>query len=157
MPVHKTAHHGGFEAIAANLRKLAKSDVLVGIPSKDNARKGEPIGNAALLYLHTNGSQVQNIPARPVIEPALKADRDLYMPELERAAFSAIEGRDFAEDLDRAGTIAANAAKRWFTDPRNNWPPNAPATIENKGSDQPLIDQGELRRSITHVTRTTKP
>jgi hypothetical protein len=156
MPVHKISHNGGFARISGNIRKLAKSSVLVGIPSKDNARKGDPLGNAALLYLHTHGSELQNIPKRPVIEPALKENRDLYMPELREAVATAIDGEEFTTHLDKAGTIAANSAKRWFVDPRNNWPPNAPATIKDKGSDQPLIDTGELRRSITHVVRTDK-
>jgi hypothetical protein len=156
MPVHKTTRNGGFDRISGNIRKLAKSSVLVGIPSKDNARKGEPLGNAALLYLHSHGSEIQNIPKRPVIEPALKENRDLYMPELKEAVATAIDGEDFTTHLDKAGTIAANSAKRWFTDPRNNWPPNAPATIKAKGSDQPLIDRDEMRRAITSVTRTDK-
>ena len=35
-------------------------------------------------------------------------------------------------------------------------PPNAPATIEMKGSDKPLIDTGQLRSSITYVVKDTR-
>ena len=43
-----------------------------------------------------------------------------------------------------------------FENPKNNWPPNSPRTIAKKGSDVPLIDTGELRKSITHVIRRVK-
>ena len=32
-----------------------------------------------------------------------------------------------------------------------NWKPNAPLTIELKGSSHPLIDTGQMRQSITYV------
>lgn len=154
MPVTKTSTRGGLNQITANLRKLAKTEVLVGIPAAENIRKDEPIGNAALLFIHTHGSDINNIPPRPVLQPSIAANQSIILPELRKAAEAASEGQPFIDQLDAAGTIAANSAKRWFTDPRNNWPDNAPATVEAKGSDQPLIDEGELRRSITHVTRT---
>ena len=53
--------------------------------------------------------------------------------------------------LMRAGTIAANAAKRKFGSAE--LAPNAPSTIARKGSDKPLIDTGSLRRSIVAVVR----
>lgn len=154
MRVQKTSTRGGFDRITANLRKLAKTEVLVGIPAAENIRKGEPLGNAALLFIHTHGSDIRNIPPRPVLQPSIDANKDIILPELRKAAEAASEGQPFTDQLDAAGTVAANCAKRWFTDPRNNWPDNAPATIKAKGSDQPLIDEGELRRSITHITRT---
>ena len=33
----------------------------------------------------------------------------------------------------------------------NGWKPNAPSTIKAKGSDKPLIDTGELRKSIRGI------
>ena len=55
--------------------------------------------------------------------------------------------------------FAQNKVRAWFTDERNNWPPNAPSTIEKKSKngkikDNPLIDTGELRKSITYVVKT---
>lgn len=143
-----------------SLEDLQRSDVLVGIPEEENHRDENGIGNAALLYIHTNGSPVRNIPARPVIEPAIKAEgnRQLINEQLKKAA-KAILSKDAAaaeSSLRRAGQIGANSAKRWFTDPRNNWAPNAPSTIRRKGSDRPLIDTGALRQAITWVVRLVR-
>ena len=55
--------------------------------------------------------------------------------------------------LDKAGLQGENAAKGWFTNPKNNWAVNSQTTIDRKGSDRPLIDTGEMRKSITHVMR----
>lgn len=138
------------------LDRLANSDVLVGIPQATTGRKGK-INNAALMYIHTNGSPARNIPKRPVIEPALAADgnRQVIEKELRAAASAQLDSKpqEALAALQRAGMAGANASKEWFTDPRNNWPPNKPATIRRKKSSRPLIDTGALRRSITYVVR----
>ncbi|CAI3202747.1 hypothetical protein CNEO2_3080002 [Clostridium neonatale] len=47
-----------------------------------------------------------------------------------------------------------NIARDWFTNPSNNWAPNAKSTIDKKGSDRPLIGEtGHLRGSITYVVK----
>jgi hypothetical protein len=143
--------------LAEALKKLQRAAVYVGIPADHSLRTGEDVTNAQLLYIHTHGSPLQNIPARPVIEPAIAAEDNAsrISAELKQAAQSALEAdpRAMHQHLEKAGQLGENAAKRWFTDPRNHWAPNAPATIEEKGSDKPLIDTGELRRSITHVVK----
>jgi hypothetical protein len=143
--------------LAEALKKLQKAAVYVGIPADRSLRTGDDVTNAQLLYTHTHGSPLQNIPARPVIEPAIAAEDNAarISAELKQAAQSALASDTEAMHLhlEKAGQLGENAAKRWFTDPRNNWAPNAPATVEEKGSDKPLIDTGELRRSITHVVK----
>jgi hypothetical protein len=165
------------------LESLARKEVYVGVPQANASRKDEPINNAELMYIHTNGSPIKHIPARPVIEPALEAEptKALIKDELKLAAEAALSGDKVKEDthLKRAGTIGSNAAKEWFTDPRNNWPKNRPSTIRNKlrklrgkalkdaleildeyendstvdasSIDTVLVDTGEMRRSITGV------
>lgn len=146
---------GTLDDVRKALSSLSNAKVYVGIPEAKTSRKGEPVTNAGLMYIHTHGSALRNIPPRPVIEPAIEAkdNKDNITKELELAANSELDG-DRANTLlhlKRAGTLGSNAAKRWFTDPRNGWAPNAPSTIAAKGSDRPLIDKGELRRAITHV------
>lgn len=152
-------------ALHARLEMLAKSDVLVGIPQAKNSRRGHGagnrIGNAELLYIHTNGSPIRGIPARPVIEPAIQAsgNKEPIQLELKLAAIAIMSHGDPAEafqHLSKAGMIGVNAARQWFFDPRNNWAPNAPSTIRRKGSSQPLIDTGSLRAAITYVVRTVR-
>lgn len=154
-PVTVAKSGPGLAQIAADLKRLKSSDVLVGIPAPKAQRKGEPVNNAGLLFIHTNGSTLRNIPPRPVLEPAIAANLKTITPHLAEAAGSVTDRHpEKAErELRKAGTAAMNAAKRWFSDPRNGWAENAPSTIRAKGSDKPLIDTGSLRRSITFVVR----
>ena len=55
--------------------------------------------------------------------------------------------------LKATGMKAQNVVRAWFVNPKNNWPPNSPATIAAKGSDRPLIDTAEMRKSITYVIK----
>lgn len=137
------------------LQLLTRAEVFVGIPSSNNSRGDGKVGNAELLFIHTNGSALNHIPARPVLEPAITQPKtqELIAKQLSAVVTDilAIKPEAAEQDLEKAGLIAENAAKRWFTDPSNGWAPNAPATIARKGSSKPLIDTGEMRRSITHV------
>ena len=143
--------------IGAVLNDLAGVQVFVGIPEANASRKGEPVNNAQLIYIHTNGSPLKGISKRPVIEPAIEAkgNKEPIAEELELAAKAALDGdRDqVLRHLKRAGLTAQNAVRKWFTDPRNGWAPNSPHTIARKGSDNPLIDKDEMRKAITYVVK----
>jgi hypothetical protein len=113
------------------------------------------INNAQLVYIHTNGSPLKKIPPRPIIEPAIKEPQnlDLITSELSLAADASLQGKneEVTKYLNRAGLLAQGIVRGWFTDPRNHWAPNSPETIRRKGSERPLIDTAELRKSITYV------
>ena len=142
---------------AATLNKSGK-------PGKIRAKKLKRINssilssvnNAQLLYIHSKGSPARNIPARPVIEPAISApdNKKAIAYELANAARASLEGKPVTRHLQRAGIAGMNASKAWFTDSRNNWAPHKPSTIKAKGSDKPLIDTGALRASITYVVKS---
>ncbi len=155
-------HNGGNGAqkIQDRLKELDRVDVLVGIPARTTPRTKQVINNASLLFIHTHGSPIRGIPARPVIEPAIAAsgNKEAISTELAAAAKASLDDQQSVarQHLDRAGLAGENAAKSWFTDPRNNWAPNSPETIRRKGSDRPLIDTGALRRSMTHVIREVR-
>ena len=114
-------------------------------------------GVALQMYIHSHGSPLHSIPARPIIEPAIEAEdnKEAIAKELGLAAKSVLDKKPGKAKihLKRAGMTGRNAAVEWFTDPRNNWPPNAPSTIKEKGSERPLIDTGALRASITYVVK----
>lgn len=116
---------------------------------------GKKYSEAHSLYMESHGSALWHIPPRPVLEPSVEANKERIGKQLAKASVEAIRGDVDKRDLylDRAGQVAENAAKKWFENPENGWPPNAPATIRAKGSDSPLIDTGEMRKAITHVIR----
>lgn len=169
----------GPEFVKAVIGDLMNAKVYVGIPEAETSREGEQITNAALMFIHTNGSEVMGIPKRPVIEPAIEADKERLSATLGQAADAALDGDKLTYErlMKIAGQQGSNDAKLWFTDPRNGWPRNKEATIRRKlrrlrgkkfkaamkvlnaagetgdvsEIDTPLVDTGELRRSITWV------
>lgn len=175
------SENGDLNFIREAISSLNNAKVYVGIPEAETTRKGGHITNAALMFIHTNGSELMHLPKRPVIEPSIEANdnKERIAQTLEAAASAELDGNKprVKQLLQIAGMQGANAAKRWFTDSRNQWPRNKSATIARKlrrlkgaaksnamnilnaagetgdvsGIDTPLIDEGELRRSITHV------
>jgi len=116
---------------------------------------GKKYSEAHSLYIQSHGSPLWHIPPRPVLEPSIEASKEPIAKQLQGATVAAIDGNQQEVDnaLHKAGMVAENAAKAWFENPQNGWPPNSPKTIAKKGSDSPLIDTGEMRKAITHVVR----
>ena len=147
----------------AGLIWMKQNEVYVGIPQNKAERKDdekEPVTNAELLFIHTNGSPVNNIPPRPVIEPALKDDKDRLNSMMKVAAQYAMQGEEekAIKQLKLTGMRGQNVSRAWFTSPKNNWPPNSPAVEARKRkkgatNPRPLIDTGELRKSITYFVK----
>lgn len=150
----------GAEALRKKLTDLSKVDALVGITQSTARRRGDDVTNAELMFIHSHGSPARGIPMRKVIEPAISAqgNKEPIAAELKEAAIAKLHGNDLdaIAHLKRAGMLGMNAAVRWFTDPRNNWPPNKPDTVKRKGSDRPLIDTGALRKAITYTVRQVR-
>jgi len=150
----------GLVRLQRDLSQLRRAEVLVGIPAPKTQRKGAAITNASLLFIHSKGSPKRRIPARPVLEPSIVANKAIITPHMGKAAAAVADRRpDIARrELNLAGTVAANGAKRWFTDPRNNWAENAPSTLARlpkakRAGKRPLIDTDQMRRNITFVVR----
>lgn len=108
------------------------------------------------LYIQTHGSPLWHAPPRPVIEPAIAKHRREIAVEYSNAIKAAMSGDTAQVDscIKRAGLLAQNICRKWFTDAENGWPPNSPKTVKKKGSDQPLIDTGALRKAIVYVVRS---
>ncbi len=117
---------------------------------------GKPYSKAYELYIQSHGSPLWQSPPRPVIEPAIAAHAKEIAEGFKGIYAAAATGSAQAEDraIARTGMIAQNAARGWFTDPRNGWAANAPSTIKQKGSDRPLIDTGAMRKAIVYVVRS---
>jgi hypothetical protein len=144
--------------IIAGLQSIDAQRVLAGIPQKEINRKEEGPNNAELAYIHSKGSPMNNIPARPFMEPSIEANRDAIARIQAGIIKDALSGKTNVADagFNRLGLYVSTEAKRWFTNPANNWAPNSPITIARKGSDKPLIDTGALRQAITYVVDTKR-
>lgn len=180
----------------AVLKQMDKISVYVGIPAdaperKLPRKKGDSeektdtqTTNAQLLAIHTNGSPLTGLPARPVLQPAIEDpdNKKRINALMFDAALKGFKGdkAGFKSRMEKVGILAQNVARQWFVNPKNNWAPNKPSTIRRKlsrsksrsaqealeefyrrletgesmeGLDRPLIDTGQLRKSITYVLK----
>jgi hypothetical protein len=117
--------------------------------------RGLKYSEAFSLYIQSHGSPLWHSPPRPVLEPAIKANKGKIALQFSKIIKATADGN--ADAMERAitstGMTAQNACRAWFKDPRNRWPLNDPKTVKLKGSDKPLVDSGELRDSIVYVVR----
>lgn len=115
--------------------------------------KGTPYSKAHEMFVHENGSPLWQVPPRPILEPAIDNSKDLIAEEMKNVAETALDGKNVTVALEKVGMLGQNIARDWFTNPENKWASNSRNTIKRKGSDKPLIDSGELRKSITYVIK----
>lgn len=150
--------------IKVNLKRLnkltkvlgGKFSIKVGIMGS-NAQKehaDSKLTNAQIGFINEFGSYSRKIPPRSFLEMPLR----LYLADylLKKKAFSqeaideAVKNGTLLDLAKKVGIVAEEVIQQAFaTRGFGQWKPNAPSTIKSKGSDSPLIDTGELRRSIT--------
>lgn len=129
----------------------------LGVPSNKTSRKEKVqlgVTNAELMFIHENGSPLQNIPARPVLELTLKwvNESGLVHETLNKAVDAYLkEYNEEAVDkiMDRMCIKIQSYARKIIYDNDGRLVPNAPSTIAKKGDNHPLFDTGQLARSIT--------
>lgn len=119
---------------------------------------GATYSKAHQMYIQANGSPLWNSPPRPIIEPAIEHSKNKVADQLAIAGKKALDGdsQGAKQQLEKTGMLGQNIVRDWFTNPANGWPANSDKTVAIKGSDKPLIDHGELRKSITYVVGDKK-
>lgn len=162
------------------LKSLRKIEILVGIPEQKTNRIEQKVTNAYLLALHTKGSPLTGLPARPVIEPALTAqgNSDRIVQDLRKIAELVLNNQltEAKRHMAITGQDAVNMIRDWFEDPRNGWEPIKPETVAAKlrktkkslkkrqqlvedyiageeGINQALVDTGQMKKAITYILR----
>ncbi len=115
--------------------------------------KGTPYSKAHEMFVHENGSPLWQVPPRPILEPALDNSKDEIAEEMKKSVLTALEGGNIGPTIEAVGMLGQNVARDWFTNPQNKWHKNSPSTVRRKGSDNPLIDTGELRKAITYTVK----
>lgn len=119
------------------------SQVKVGFPA---GTESEVLTKAAVNEFGTSDGR---IPERPFMRNSLKTNRDVYQRLAAGEAKAIVHGRsDMRSSLTRIGIAAQGHIQKEIAS--SVPPPNAPSTIERKGSSTTLIDTGEMRQSVTH-------
>lgn len=101
------------------------------------------------IYNHFGTSTV---PARPWLSNALRGNRAKYRRLMRDLAKKALNG-DVSMDTiaEFLGQQAVGDIQKEMTNLRT--PPNAPSTIRQKGSSNPLIDTGAMRGATTYEVK----
>lgn len=134
-----------------NMNYVVKVGILGGkyVETDDNKT---PQTVALVGMVQEFGSIKNNIPERSFIRKPLKRHLQQEIEKsrtLKEAIFNTRES--YKAKYNILGVIAQNIITDSFKNLGDgNWIPNAPATIKRKGSSQPLIDTGRLRKSITY-------
>ena len=119
----------------------------VGFFESARYRNGIPVAQVAVENEFGVRTRTQRVPERPFFRNALDgADKDLrkvVMAKIDRTTLKV--DRSMAEAI---GLAMQARIQKSITVLRK--PPNAPATIAMKGSDNPLIDTGFMRQSVTY-------
>lgn len=160
VPQAKSSREGGKNITNAELAFLhehgfraPKWAVLNAYKQNPRTSKNKKAISALEAYIHAKGSPYWNVPARPFLEPSVEANKD-GMVKLQAGVIKKALNGDVASveaGCNAIGLYCQANAKKWFTDPRNNWSPNHPLIAALKGSDKPLIDTAGLRNSISYV------
>lgn len=93
-----------------------------------------------------------HIPARPWLDVGVATGNPRYLKILEQCVE---KDEPVQVALGRIGVEAVGFTQVYMTNLRT--PPNAAYTIAKKGSDNPLIDTGLLRQSVTFKIETDEP
>lgn len=151
-------------SLAGALKLLATQRVMVGIPADKANRKNDdagPINNAQLMAIHEYGAPEANIPARPVVEPTVRENRDAIRKGLKAAGDFALKGDKEGVDrqLHAVGIFVQNKMRAKITD--GPFAPLSERTLagrraKGRTGTKPLIDTGQLRRALTYVIRSVR-
>jgi hypothetical protein len=134
------------------LQGLADQNVTVlvgyrsGIPhvNKDGSTGQDTADLARLLSFGD-----AKIPARPHLEPGILQGRSQVSKAIEKHYQQLVETGKGNPDL--VGAVAVGAVQEYVRGPYiRETVPNAPATIAAKGSEQPLIDIGDMVGALNY-------
>lgn len=142
----------GFERSLREIRKKmddykgGKVYATVGIHKDAGKHGNSDLTNAQIGAINHFGTE--KIPARPFLDKGIEREKDTISKVI---ADELSQGKKPREVMKVVGELAVRGVIRQIDDTYT--PPNAPSTIAKKGSSHPLIDTGELRRSITYKLR----
>lgn len=149
----------GLNAIVKALhdRKVVRVGIMGGKSERGEGRGKKRVvdnstTNAEIGFLHEFGSYSHKIPVRSWLRFPMFARNQFILGEAMKATKELLPKGNKTGILRRIG-IACEAAIQMAFDTRGfgTWRANKDSTIKSKGSDAPLIDTAQLRRSVSSV------
>ncbi|AOF54436.1 hypothetical protein BKG91_09400 [Rodentibacter caecimuris] len=152
------------------LKSVKDKAIYVGVPAEKNSQVEGGINLATLaMILQRGGTIVPKqakalafgkgkkrffaksvfIPARPFIEQTINENREKYVAKLAKFIQ---QGKTPLQAMNLVALMAEGDIKEAMRD-KKLWAPNSALTVAIKGSSTPLIDSGNLRKSITGLVK----
>lgn len=146
-------------------RRIRESDrraVTVGFPANGSASSGTKDSSGKnrsyadiieIAVINHFGTRDGRIPPRPFMDQAFQNEgrqrvRNTVTKEL-RVLMRPQSSGNVLPSLDRIGNVGVAVIRKAIRS--RDYTPNAPATIERKGSDNPLVDTGQMAQSVQHT------
>lgn len=141
----------GYHKIRRALKHMEVGVVVGLLQDKGSEMTSEGVTLAGYAAINEFGSEDGRVPERSFLRSTLAENEDRYVEELvAMAADVVLEGADVEQAFGLIGLGAETDVKDKIRDLRD--PPNAPMTLANKfPGDNPLIDTGRMRQSISHA------
>jgi len=138
----------GLQRLISTLRDMGRKKVYVGVTKSTNGSRG----NALIAMVHEFGSPSKNIPARSFLRSTVLEQADKYAQIIGETIPNAVaSGMSIEDAYAGLGTVAMNDVKRKIAN--GPFAPLKDTTVKRKGSSKPLIDDGDLRKSIKYEVR----
>ncbi len=140
-------------------RKEKKKNKKEESEEAEETKEKNGVTNAELMFIHENGSPLNNIPKRPVLDMTIKyTDENLLEKIIDKSIYAYAENfdeKDYATSLKKDVIRIERVARKIIYSNMGILEPNAPSTVRRKGENHPLFDTGQLARSITCVVSKT--
>jgi hypothetical protein len=138
----------GWALIERKLLELNGAHTRVGVHEGETREDGTDLVTVAAA--NEFGAPKAKIPERSFIRSTVDEQRPKVERIKEGIVRKALTGRvNVRHELSVLGEFAQAAIQKKIIDLRT--PPNADSTKKRKGSDNPLVDKGQLHQSIRHV------
>lgn len=147
----KVLNPGRLEKFLKSRRELADLKVVVGVQGDEAKIDRGGITQGELVNVLEFGSADGSIPARPVFGETYDKGRKKYAKAVEDAILKGLfEGENPKLALKIIGERYRSDVVKNVSSNALGMTPNAPGTVDRKGSSLPLVDTGQLYlRSIT--------
>jgi hypothetical protein len=151
----------GYDAILAEIEELQRSTLLVGIQEQAKTQsqtkngRTQKAGLSVAEYAAKNEFGTREIPQRSFMRTAFDENLALIEKAVAIQYGKVIDGDiSLQAGLGIVGQVIVGLIQRKIR--AITFPPNSPATIARKGSSKPLIDFGQMVKSVTYAIRTKK-
>lgn len=152
----KRTRHVDLSKVQLSLRgpKKVKVGLVAGEADSDNIMKGiynefGTKGSGKGFKTPRGGGFGGPIPERPFLRNAMRDNRAKYRDGMKTSAKKLLLGQTSLHTvLSKLGVLAQGDVQDSITSLSS--PPNSPVTVALKGSSNPLIASGELRKSVSY-------